>query len=144
MITLYLERTTFLPDRTLGLLATPRYVFHTLEDTVREKPGVPVEVWKVQDETAIPQGTYPLILDMSARFKCILPHILSVPGFTGIRVHAGNTDEDTSGCILLGMSVTGDNDLANSRRAVGLFMSEIEEYYDHNVCVQIQVGSASP
>jgi hypothetical protein len=39
---------------------------------------------------------------MSIRFKKVLPEILNVPYFTGIRIHAGNTTEDTEGCIIVG------------------------------------------
>lgn len=67
-----------------------------LEDTVRA-PGV-----KVQNETAISAGRYRVIVDWSNRFKKYAFHILDVPNFTGIRIHSGNTDEDTDGCLLVG------------------------------------------
>lgn len=74
----------------------------TLEDAVREIPGVPVEQWKIRGETAIPAGTYRVVLSLSNRFKRILPEVLGVPGFTGIRIHAGNAVDDTDGCLLVG------------------------------------------
>lgn len=67
-----------------------------LEDTVRA-PGV-----KVQNETAIAAGRYRVIVDWSNRFKKFSFHILNVPNFAGIRIHSGNTDEDTDGCLLVG------------------------------------------
>ena len=70
------------------------YFCDTLEDPVRPE--------KIKHETAIPAGTYNVILNRSNRFKKILPLLLNVPNYEGIRIHSGNTKEDTSGCILVG------------------------------------------
>lgn len=59
---------------------------------------------KVYGKTCIPFGTYKVILSMSSKFKKILPLLLNVPQFDGIRIHPGNTDEDSSGCILVGIN----------------------------------------
>jgi hypothetical protein len=72
------------------------YVCDSLEDRVRPN-GI-----KIYGETAIPTGVYNVILNLSNRFKTILPLLLDVPMFEGIRIHGGNTSEDTHGCILLG------------------------------------------
>jgi hypothetical protein len=73
-----------------------------LEDMTRES-GV-----KVADKTAIPEGRYRVIIDQSKRFKRAMPHILDVPGFEGIRIHAGNSAASTSGCVLLGFTKSKD------------------------------------
>jgi len=57
---------------------------------------------KVYGETAIPYGLYNMDLTMSPKFKRLLPIILDVPHFTGIRIHRGNTAKDSHGCLLPG------------------------------------------
>ena len=57
---------------------------------------------KVHGETAIPTGTYKLVIDYSNRFKKNMAHILNVPGYEGIRIHTGNTANDSLGCIIVG------------------------------------------
>lgn len=74
----------------------------TLEDPVREIPGVPVAQWKVPGDTAIPRGTYRVVIDMSQRFGRLMLHVTSVPGFDGIRIHGANSVADLLGCIGIG------------------------------------------
>ena len=83
----------------------------TLEDELREIKGVPVEQWKIKGETAIPEGAYSIVIDYSNRFKCMMPHILNVNGFEGIRIHSGNTNADTAGCVLVGRRIEPGTDL---------------------------------
>lgn len=78
----------------------------TLEDEVREVPGVSVSAWKIKGKTAIPQGSYRVTLEYSPRFGSDTLTLHDVPGFTGVRMHAGNVHEDTEGCPLLGMQAT--------------------------------------
>ena len=66
----------------------------TLEDIPRDI--------KVKDQTCIPTGSYKVILNESNRFNRVMPLLLDVPNFEGIRIHSGNTSADTSGCILVG------------------------------------------
>lgn len=70
---------------------------YTLEDVVRP-PGV-----KIPKETAIPEGRYRLVIDFSQRYQRNMPHVLDVPMFTGIRLHAGNTEADTEGCVIVAL-----------------------------------------
>ena len=118
---LRLQRIFLLPTRTLGNLSVdgvPECV--TCEDVVRAK-GV-----KVQDKTAIPAGRYEVVVNYSNRFKRELPSLLQVPMFTGIRIHAGNTEEDTEGCILVGDKyLPSQKGVANSRMAFQRLMKKI-------------------
>ena len=76
------------------------YFCDTLEDTIRsiDENGN----GKVYGKTAIPSGKYNVIMSMSDRFKRVLPLLQNVPHFEGIRIHSGNTADDTHGCILVG------------------------------------------
>jgi hypothetical protein len=82
------------------------YFCDTLEDKDRGlEENMPIEkimFLKKPHITAIPTGTYTVILNYSNRFKRIMPLVMNVKGFAGIRIHAGNTSEDTDGCILVG------------------------------------------
>lgn len=98
---LTLIRDTFSPTFTLGsLFADGEKIGETCEDTDRRlEDGVAV---KVPKKTAIPRGRYRVILNRSARFGKVMPLVVGVPHFSGIRFHGGNTAEDTDGCPLLG------------------------------------------
>ncbi len=81
----------------------------TLEDRLRHGA-------KVKHETAIPGGKYEVAITMSARFGRLMPLLVHVPGFEGIRIHAGNAAKDTSGCILVGRR-RGTDSISESRSA---------------------------
>lgn len=57
---------------------------------------------KVYGETAIPKGRYVVKTTYSPKYKRNMPEVLNVKGFSGIRIHSGNTAADSLGCILLG------------------------------------------
>ena len=92
----------------------------TLEDVVRP-PGI-----KIAGATAIPYGTYEVIIDYSNRFARNMPHVLNVPMFEGIRIHPGNSSSDTEGCILLGTLKNTDR-IFNSKLAFVKFYRKLEE-----------------
>ena len=64
---------------------------------------------KVWGKTAIPTGRYRVIITHSTRFKRLMPVLLNVPGFSGIRIHSGNTHQNTEGCLLPGLKYGQEN-----------------------------------
>ena len=94
-------RDTFTENSTIGkMLIDGAFFCYTLEDTIRDV--------KVHGETAIPYGTYKVIVNMSNRFKRLMPLLIDVKGFEGVRIHNGNTKEHTHGCILVGATKSKD------------------------------------
>ena len=92
---------------TIGILyINGRFICNTLEDTDRgltdKMSANEIAAVKVKGKTAIPTGTYPVMMSYSPRFKKQMPLICGVKGFEGIRIHSGNSAEDTEGCILCG------------------------------------------
>jgi hypothetical protein len=53
-------------------------------------------------DTAIPYGTYKVEITYSPKYKRLMPEIKNVKGFSGIRIHSGNTAKDTLGCLIVG------------------------------------------
>lgn len=85
---------------TIGhLYINDKYFCDTLEDKVRQLDSIED---KIKHKTAIPKGKYKVVVTMSPRFKRLLPLLLNVPFFEGIRIHRGNDENDTSGCIIVG------------------------------------------
>lgn len=122
---------------TIGeLYIDKKYIADTLEDRVRP------EGEKVYGKTAIPEGTYEMVLSYSPRFKKILPEILNVPNFTGIRIHCGNSSADSSGCILVGTWDGEKEDwVSDSKIAFNKLMSLLEEATNNKEKITITVKS---
>ena len=105
-------------DSTSGLLFditnNRKFLAYTLEDEYRDSENA-----KVMAETRIPAGTYKVILrtigrihnNYIKRFADIHKgtlHVIDVPNFKYILIHCGNTDEHTSGCLLVGDTQTNN------------------------------------
>lgn len=111
------------PTYTIGrMYIDGEYVCDTLEDTDRGlKQSMPLEEIKkkkIYGKTAIPTGTYKVTMNVvSPKFKNKtwakpyggkLPRLLDVPGYEGVLIHPGNTAEDSTACLLVGInSVVG-------------------------------------
>jgi hypothetical protein len=121
---LTLDRDVFGKEWTQGKLYVDGVFFcYTLEDTDR---WMEIGGDKVYSKTAIPRGEYQLKLTHSPRFKKVLPLLLDVPQFTGIRIHAGNSHVDTDGCILVGMERSENGMVLQSKVAMVRLMDLLE------------------
>lgn len=115
---LELFRSEFTPNSTIGsLFINGTFECFTLEDCVRAV--------KVPRLTAIPYGKYKVVITESVRFKRPLPLLLNVPNFTGVRIHTGNVDADTEGCILVGQT-KGVDLIGKSRQAFDTFFPKLQ------------------
>jgi hypothetical protein len=101
---LYKTENSTIGELTIG----GKFECYTLEDKERDV--------KIKGETAISKGTYKVIINQSNRFKKLLPLLLNVPNFEGVRIHPGNSNHDTEGCILVGQSISKDY-ISKSRKA---------------------------
>ncbi len=121
-------RSIFTKTCTIGkLYLNGMYQCFTLEDFCREDPpGSWKPTLKRPGITAIPYGRYEVTMTFSQRFGKALPLLLNVPDFEGIRIHPGNNDADTAGCILVGETKSDLNDsIGNSRIASSLLILEL-------------------
>ena len=116
---LELIRKDFTEISTIGdLLIDGEFFCYTLEDAVRDK--------KINGVTAIPYGTYEVIINFSNRFQKPMPLLLNVPNFEGIRIHSLNTSDQTEGCIGIGFT-KGNNYIGQSRKAFNELMPVLQK-----------------
>lgn len=142
---LVLNRSPSHAGATIGkLYADDKFLCHTLEDEIREVFNTPVNQWKIKGKTAIPAGKYRVTLENSGRFGPETLTIDDVPGFQFIRMHAGNTSDDTEGCPLLGMTATDRSLVAGtSRPAVALVKSVVKQAIAQGETVWIDINNPS-
>lgn len=146
---LKVERDPSVAEATIGKLSIDGvFECYTLEDQIREQrhpDGALVDVasWKIDGKTAIPSGTYAVIVNYSSRFKKLMPQIIGVPGFSGVRIHSGNKAEDTEGCILLGQR-HGAAEIFESRAAFEAFFPKLQAAFEGKEPVKITIVNFVP
>lgn len=129
------ERIALRPTYTIGrLYLNGKYFCDTLEDKVRDLKREP----KVQGKTAIPEGKYLVRLTYSNRFKKVLPLLVDVPYFEGVRIHSGNDEDDTEGCILVGKNKEKGKVL-ESRVTMTSLMYDLQQAHNRNEKITIEV-----
>jgi hypothetical protein len=111
---------------------------HILEDKDRELELHPEA--KVYGKTAIPRGIYQLVITKSKRFGIPLIEILNVPGYSGVRMHAGNDEHDTDGCMLPGVYTEGVDDWVSfSRATLAKLQNQVQEALNRDEEVTFEV-----
>lgn len=129
---LTLQREILTDQSTIGkLYADGEFIAFTLEDIVRDGG-------KIAGKTAIKDGRYQVQITQSVRFNKRLPLLIGVPNFSGVRIHAGNTAENTEGCVLVGLT-KGENFVGKSQMAMSLLQPLIQDALDKGEEVWITV-----
>lgn len=129
---LLLKRHSFKSTYTIGkLFVNSKYFCDVIEDTVRDL-NMDGDLddsgeGKIYGKTAIPYGRYEVQVTMSTRFKKLLPILIGVKGFEGIRIHSGNTEQDSLGCLIVGENKEVGKVL-NSRVTMDKLMKEFESH----------------
>lgn len=130
---LKLTRTSTNAYTTIGkLYVNGQFECFTLEDS---------PILRVDNKGPIPVGEYSVIIDFSDRFQRYMPHVLNVPGFTGIRIHKGNTHKDTEGCILVGLS-EGIDSIHESKAAFDALFLRLRNAEAHGEDITLEVTNA--
>lgn len=129
---LTLTRFRFTDRSTISrLTAGDEFLCYVLEDRDRgldaAMPPAELQRLKVPAQTAIPMGRYQVVITHSNRFKRLLPLLINVPAYAGIRIHSGNVPAETDGCLLPGTAISTDF-VHNSRVAMAALMARLEQW----------------
>lgn len=139
---------------TIGeLYVDGKFFSNTLEDADRGLDDsmsiAKIRELKKPSITAIPKGTYEITLDVISPRFCTnsfykqvcngkLPRLLNVKGFEGILIHAGNTDKDTSGCLLVGVN-KAKGQVINSRETFKELYKLLKDKHDKGEKITIKI-----
>ena len=92
---------------------------------------------KKYGETAIPTGIYNVLLTYSPKYKKVMPLINNVKGYSGIRIHSGNTAKDTLGCLLVGKNKEVGKVL-DSRNTYNALFKRLQQKGNDKIVIDIQ------
>lgn len=104
-----------------------------LDDSMTEEE---IRSIKVKGETAIPVGIYTVLLTYSPKYKKVMPLINNVKGYSGIRIHSGNTSKDTEGCLLVGKN-TKVGMLTDSRNTYNALFKRLQQKGSNKITIEI-------
>lgn len=133
------QRCVFTENSTISqIFVDDVFECHILEDKDRELELYPDA--KVYGKTAIPRGIYPLVITKSKRFGIHLIEILNVHGYSGVRMHSGNDEHDTDGCMLPGVYTEGVEDWVSfSRATLAKLQNQVQAALDRGEEVTLEV-----
>jgi hypothetical protein len=101
---------------------------------------------KVHGQSAIPAGTYPVIINRSERFSRIakkdvfLPLLVDVPGYAGVRIHPGNNPSQTEGCLLPGTAIGPDGaSVAYSQAAFRTLFGKMQAALERGETIKLTI-----
>ena len=138
---LTLKRIANRKDYCIGkLYINGKYFCDTLEDVDRglddSMTEDDIKQLKIKGQTAIPVGIYTVLLTYSPKYKKIMPLINNVKGYSGIRIHSGNSSKDTEGCLLVGKNTVVGR-LTDSRNTYNALFKRLQQKGSNKITIEI-------
>ena len=138
---LTLKRIANRKDYCIGkLYINGKYFCDTLEDVDRglddSMSEDDIKQIKIKGQTAIPCGIYTVLLTYSPKYKKVMPLINNVKGYSGIRIHSGNSSKDTEGCLLVGKNTVVGR-LTDSRNTFNALFKRLQQKGSNKITIEI-------
>lgn len=138
---LTLKRIANRKDYCIGkLYINGKYFSDTLEDVDRglddSMTEDEIKQSKIKEQTAIPTGIYTVLLTYSPKYKKVMPLINNVKGYSGIRIHSGNSSKDTEGCLLVGKNTVVGR-LTDSRNTYNALFKRLQQKGSNKITIEI-------
>lgn len=138
---LTLKRIANRKDYCIGkLYINGKYFCDTLEDVDRglddSMSEDEIKQLKVKTQTAIPTGIYTVLMTYSPKYQKIMPLIHNVKGYSGIRIHSGNSSKDTDGCLLVGKNTVVGR-LTDSRNTFNALFKRLQQKGSNKITIEI-------